>query len=403
MVENFTFLNTRVLIADKDVQSGMRLQALLPAGARCVGVVSDYESAFKLIEQYQPQVVLLNMNMALVLVNNKFNGRFVLIAIADESKPEYLRLGIEIKARDLLIHPLQAAPLAEALQKALVAYEREKQMQPETAATPALPAKPGILVGVISSKGGLGQSTLVANLGLAMATHCKQSVLTVDAIPQLGILPLLLDVPAIHTLEDIMTREGQLGVDEMEQALLTHKSGLRLLAAPVNDPHIDAARFITVLLALKNRFQFIVIDLPHFQGDFSRSVLAKSDLALLQLSLNIPSIRNASLALNVLTDLGLSKEQIQIVSTDFQSSPDLTRKDVTAHLKHPITHHLPDGDTSVLTSVNTGEAIVLHQPQHAYSLAMQRIAKRLAEPESAATENDPGRSLQQKLQLKGWF
>jgi pilus assembly protein CpaE len=396
----------KIIIADKNPQNGMRLQALLPPGIQCVGVATDYESAFRLMEQHRPQIVLMHINMALVMVNNKFPHSFLVIAIADEARPEFLRLGIDIKARDLLILPIGAAQLQESILKTLRACEREKQLALSSSVSAPAPSLPCQSITVISSKGGIGQSALIANLGLALSQE-KRQTLIVDAIAQMGVQALMLDVPAIHTLDDLLGRGESLAADEMNQAVLNHKSGLRLLAAPMGSESMGPEELAHVIDQFKTNFQNIIFDLPKFHTSFSRALMSTADTILVLLSFNIPSIRNASMALSILNDLGVSKEQIRLIGTDFQSSGDLTKKDVAMHLKCELHYHLPLAGEGLLTSINTGEPMVLTEPHAPYSQAIYAMARDLivgkdplARP---AGQPSASNSLQQKLQSRGWF
>lgn len=393
----------KILIADKNPQSGMKLQALLPAAVRCVGVATDYESAFKLVDGHQPLIVLMNMNMTLTMVNNKFSKPFLVIAIADEAKAEFLRLGIEIKARDLLIQPLTGAQVLDSITRTVRAHQREQQLA--AAETPALAGIPaaGQTIAVISSKGGLGQSTLVTNLGLGLAQR-KHSTIIVDAIAQVGVQALLLDVPALHSLDDLIGRLQSLSLDELQQAVLSHKSGLNLLAAPVNNEEISADEFLLLLEQLRLAYQTVLIDMPRFSGAAARAILPLLQHIILLLSFNIPSIRNAAMALSILAELGVAKDSITVIGTNFQSSSDLTGKDVEQHLKAEIHVQLPQVPEAILTSVNTGEALLLSEPDNPYSQAIGNLLERFAPgrpPALTASLNPP--NLQQKLQGKGWF
>ena len=393
----------KILIADKNAQSGMRLQALLPASVRCIGIATDSEQAFKLIDSHQPLIVLMNINMALIMVNNKFSKPFLIIAIADEAKPEFLRLGIEIKARDLLIQPLNAAQVLDSIARTVRAHLREQQLTMEQ--QPAKPATPvqSQAIAVISSKGGLGQSTFVTNLGLAMAQQ-KQNTVIVDAIAQVGVQALLLDVPAIHTMDDLMGRSQSLTADEMRQAVLSHKSGLHLLAASMNSYELSGEELGQMIEQLKQSFQNVVVDLPKFHTALARSILPLMQQIYILLSFNIPSIRNAAMALSILSELGVAKESIVLVGTDFQSSTDLTRKDVVQHLKSEIHFQLPHVPEAILTSVNTGEALLLSEPSSAYSQTIINMVEQAQGNVAAPVQNQPGApNLQQKLQGKGWF
>jgi MinD-like ATPase involved in chromosome partitioning or flagellar assembly len=111
------------------------------------------------------------------------------------------------------------------------------------------------------------------------------------------------------------------------------------------------------------------------------------------------------MALSILSDIGVAKDQINLIGTDFQSSGDLTRKDVALHLKSELNFSLPHADEAILTSINTGDPLVLSEPTHVYSQAIEALAKHLLQlPQDAAPSlNQPPVSLQQKLQSRGWF
>ena len=88
---------------------------------------------------------------------------------------------------------------------------------------------------VYGAKGGVGVTTVVANLGIALQSAGRRTAL-VDLDLVGGDLALFLNVAPSYTLRDVATNTKRLDDVYLQGTMLRHRSGLDLIAAPVPLP-----------------------------------------------------------------------------------------------------------------------------------------------------------------------
>src|SRR4029077_241497 len=85
------------------------------------------------------------------------------------------------------------------------------------------------------AKGGVGTTTLVANLGIALqAAGRRTALLDLDLVG--GDLALFLKLTPSYTPRDVATNTKRLDDVYLQGTMLRHRSGLDLIAAPVPLP-----------------------------------------------------------------------------------------------------------------------------------------------------------------------
>ena len=130
----------------------------------------------------------------------------------------------------------------------------------------------GKIVGIMSLKGGVGKTSVVASLGSAIAEFGKK-VLLIDAnfsAPNLGIHFNLID-PEV-TLHDIMTRRANL-----KDAIYAVGDVDILPASMFNNDRIAPLRLKEKIRSLKRKYDIILIDSAPNLGDEGLATLFASD------------------------------------------------------------------------------------------------------------------------------
>ena len=104
------------------------------------------------------------------------------------------------------------------------------------------PTARGSLICVLGPKGGIGKTVTSTNLGVALADAGHRTVV-VDLDLQFGDAGLALGLQPERTIYDLATSGGMLDAEKVDGYLAEHRSGLRVLLAPVRP---DQAQAITV-------------------------------------------------------------------------------------------------------------------------------------------------------------
>jgi len=170
---------------------------------------------------------------------------------------------------------------------------------------------------IASGKGGVGKSTITANLGAALSGSGKNVVL-IDADIGLRSLDALLSLEnnVVYDIIDVINGEC-----ELDQALLRCEAfpGLYLLPAAQfsRAKALDPVEFRNLIDTLRNRFDFILIDCPAGIERGLRNVLKSGvDEIILVVTPDDVSVRSAERAFQVIDSKALPRPRLIVNRLD---------------------------------------------------------------------------------------
>ena len=161
------------------------------------------------------------------------------------------------------------------------------------------------IIVVTSGKGGVGKSTVAANLAYGLAFD-KRHVLLVDMDSGLRSLDLMFGAEneLVFDLTDVLD-----GICDIRQALFPVKMrpGLFLLPASQNSgsASLSPADVSSLLNNLKRSFDYIILDCPAGIERGFRNAVAPADSAILVITPDNVSLRSGERAYQLLTDEGI--------------------------------------------------------------------------------------------------
>ncbi len=233
------------------------------------------------------------------------------VLATDELTTDVLRTAMRLGVKDVIEMPLTESKLAESL--VLVAQsidqgEIAKDWRPRI----------GKVVTVMSPKGGAGKTVTATNVGVSLAEWSEPDrVVILDADLQFGDVCIALRVDPKHTIVDAARDIEKLDEELLGSLLARHaSSGLRVLAAPLEPALADEVStpvVVRTLGMLRRMFDYIVIDTAPFLDEPVLSILERSDAVLLVVDMDLPSVKNAKLALDTLQLIKFPFEKIKLV------------------------------------------------------------------------------------------
>lgn len=335
-----------------------------------VGSARSGEEALQQAVREKPHVALMDINMPDmdgITVTRKIKDevRFTqIIILSVQSEPDYMRRAMQAGARDYLTKPPSSDELITAIHSAgrvALAEEQKEKTRVEKPIPLPTPVAKGKLLTVYSPKGGVGCTTLATNLAIGLNTDETPTVL-VDGNLQFGDVSVFLNLQVKNSIVDLATRSEEMDEDIVEEVLIRHESGLRVLAAPPRPELADevhAEEVKKVLRYLKQHYAYVIVDSSSTMDDITLAILDLSDILLAVATTDIPSIKDSRLLFDLLSILEFPRENILFILNKTDRRTGITAEAVSENLKHPVEGEIPSDERVVANSVNRGIPLLL--------------------------------------------
>jgi pilus assembly protein CpaE len=385
-----------VLIVDDiaDTRENLRKLLYFENDIEVVAAAASGEEGIAFAKDYQPNIVLMDINMPGVdgisaseaIAREAPAAQVIMMSV--QSEADYLRRSMLAGARDFLTKPFSGDELVSTIRRVYEMGESRRRALPAVQAMPTGPAAAGAasarpegkVIAVFSPKGGTGCTVMAANLAIALNRTNTGSVILVDGSLQFGDAAVTLDLQPVHTMFDLMDHIDEMDGPMIDSVLTAHSGGIKVLLAP---PRPEMAEFVTadslrrVIEQLRRQFDYLVVDTWTSLHDTVLAVLDVADLIVLISTPDIPSLRNVRLFFEVTEQLGYPPGKISLVLN--KSEPRRSRiraKDIEESIKHPVAAEFPLDDYVPL-SVNQGVPFLISDSARPISQSVSRYAESL--------------------------
>ena len=382
----------RVLIVDDIPETRDHLTKLLgfETDIEVVGSASSGKEAIELAVKLSPDVVLMDINMpdmdgitATEQMAARAPGAAV-VMMSVQGEADYLRRSMLAGAREFLVKPFSSDELTTSIRQVHI-REREKMsrmavvpVRATNGSTPTDDREPGVIVAFFSPKGGVGRTTIAVNMAVAAATDLGKKVVLVDASFQFGDVGVLLNLnPRNKSIADLAP-ELEIGEPEsIDTFVINHSSGIRVLLAP---PSPEMAELVTtsgvkkVLEALRATNDLVIVDCTSWFNDSTLAILDMADVILTMLSLEITSIKNMRMFLEVADQLGYEPSKVRLVLNRADSTLGIRVSDVEHSIGRKVDHTIVSDGRSVVYALNRGVPFFLSNREAQVSQDVLRLA-----------------------------
>ena len=351
-------------------------------------VARTIEEASQNIEAGDVRMVLLgpsyNDEAAMEQIRTLHNQdpALILMLVAEEVTADLLRKGMRAGVSDVL-----EAPLDEPKIEAAIEQFAHDILNRETASAAAPPSEVGIegskkgrIITITSAKGGSGKTVLATNVALLLNRIPDVKVCLVDADLQFGDVCLVLQLEPRYTMVNASHELHHLDGELLDSLLTEHPTGLKVLAAPLEPAFADditTAGLMQMLDVLQDGFDYVVVDTASMLDELILSLIEKSDDILMLVDMDLPSVKNAKLALETLRLLKFSTSNVQLVMNRSNSKAKLDNKEIEGALKMGISAAVPS-DAMVAASVNEGRPVVETDPKSKVAKGFESVAELIA-------------------------
>ncbi|MCA1571771.1 MAG: response regulator [Chloroflexi bacterium] len=393
----------KVLIVDDISETRDHLSRLLGLEREIdvAGTAGSGEEAIQVAMDLRPDIIVMDINMpgmdgiaAAENISQRLpHSPIIMMSVHGEA--EQLKRSMLAGAREFLVKPFSGDEFATSIKRV---HERELSRRAQGQTTVSAPAPTPVpeagnaedhqVIAVFSPKGGAGRTTLAVNLALALKRETKQRVALVDANLQFGDVGVLLNLNPKNRSVMEAVEGGEPDRDIIESVMVDHSTGIRVLLAPPSPEGADlvtAAYLKKIIGFLRETHDWVVVDLPSGLNDHTLGVLDAADQILVVAALEITTIKNVRLFLEVADQLDYERSKVRLVINRSDASQGIRIGDVEASIRRSIDGTIvSDGRLAVL-AVNRGVPFVVSHPESPLARDVFKLARTLAGEGTAAT------------------
>ena len=244
------------------------------------------------------------------------------------------------------------------------------------------------LILVARSRGGIGATSVAVNLAVELlnrrgifSSAAQRQVALVDLDVQFGTVGSVLDLDDRGGLLALARLTEEPDTQAVRNALLAHRSGLKVLPAPRTAIPLDAldgVRVGSIIDGLMAEHDYVVVDLPPALVYWLEPLLKRADRLLMVTDLAVPSVVSARRVIDLMrednreldVDIVVSREQKPLFQRQLH-------RDAAGALGEPLGHWLPDETKLSRQALDRGEPLVDLSPRCPWSRAVRKLARKI--------------------------
>lgn len=233
------------------------------------------------------------------------------------------------------------------------------------------------LITLIGAKGGVGTSFVACQLAAALS-GLGGRVALVDGHLRHGDVALYLDLAPRYNLASIATGQEPLDATYLRTALVSHASGVAVLAAPSEAEEgesMDAGRIDAVIELMRREFDWVLWDAPQDFDERNLCAIDRSRPVVLVTNPDVPALNHTRMQLELLARLGHPTDEVRIVLNRDSTKAPVSSKDAAEFLKRPIDAAVPNDYPRAAVCVNEGRTLSDCAPRSSIERGVQELAR----------------------------
>lgn len=379
MTKNIVML---IIESDKSERESLRKNLASFKESAAFIETPDIESGYQQIQKMKPLIVIFGLPegsehglLMIERIAREFPETHVLVKSKDK-RPETILKTLRAGAKDFFPEPVSNGEMHFAIEKIIRQQDGYADRHSK-------------IITVFSGKGGVGTTMIAANLAINLTEMTSRSVVVVDLNLQFGNINMYLDVRTFSTLSDVISNFNRLDQALLHGSLAKHPSGVCVLSAPkeLEDGEMITSEQVTrILNLLKDSFDYVIVDTPHYFDEYNLPAFDLADVILLVSCPLLPSIRNTQHCLNTFKRLGYNIEKVKLLINRYLKPSEITLKEIEDTLDCPVFWMIPNDFVTVTSSINRGEPISIIAPRSEINTSLMQLASKFAEEEIPAAK-----------------
>ena len=377
----------RVLIVDDHDATVQTVTTMLQLDPEfeVIGVAGDGKTGVDQVAALHPDVVLMDINMPVMdgisateIIVQQHPGTAV-VMLSAQTDHEYLRRSMNVGASYFLAKPVSSDEIYNAIRRANEVNRLRSQRYAAPPPEPEPTAPAGTAIAFFSPSGGVGRTTIVTNLAVALQKIAPTAI--VDLSLPFGDIAVLLNAPPkAKSIGDLVGKFATLRGADVDQVLFTHRSGVRALLAPPSpemEERIGPDDVRKLLTVIRQQFRFVIVDTWASYGETMLAVLESADRIVLPFTLELTSVKNARVFIEVMRKVGLDPKVSLLVNRVDQPNG-LKLSEIEGGLGRKSAYQLSTDEASLRLAMNRGLPVVDTHPDSKLAREFAAVAKAVA-------------------------
>ena len=318
----------------------------------------DQDAFLQSLSAAAPDICIVDFDRdrhAAALVAERLHGGMsgtAVFAVSSQNHPEAILEAMRAGCQEYLSKPLDREQLVKAIAR-IGARRKDKDKQE--------PGR-GQLLAFMGSKGGCGTTTLATQMGALLSNSFSRKSLLLDLHPDFGdaALYLKLTKARFHFFE-LLENSDRLDADFLQSFIMSHSSGLDLIPAPegsvANREGFPTAALNHTLTFLRQRYEFVLADLPPALNEENLSVIRECDQLYVITVAEVSAIRNVVRQLEYFANKDIPRAKIRVVLNRHHKRNVLTDDQIEKVLEQKIFWRVPNQYPQVVRTIHEGDPI----------------------------------------------
>lgn len=228
-----------------------------------------------------------------------------------------------------------------------------------------------MIIGVISAKGGVGKTTVVSNLGAALAQSFKKKVTIIDCNITTSHLGLYLGMYySPITLNKVLRGES-----DIQDAIYEHFSGMKIVPASLSLSELESVDITQMrdnIKLISDDNDIIFLDGSPGLGREAMATIKSSDEILYVTTPYVPSVMDIVRCQEVVNEIGLKSIGIVLNMVD-REKHEMTKREIEQLTRLPVLTSIPY-DKNIKRALSAKMPVVMFKPYTSSSKEFIRLA-----------------------------